>query len=294
MAAGPPDGIVDAMPRKPADIKAMALFLIVAFVAAGALGAVQPVTGIPAEIIQLTQFGPALGVGLAALLWPSRVRALLVGTGPGGRGRGALLLVTAPLVIALSVGTYATLTGDPRFTPPKAPFALIAVAQLIGACGEEIGWRCFLQPLLRTRFGPLTTSVVVGVVWGVWHVQIFAEHPLYAAAFLTMAVSMSVVLGWALEGARTARLPLAGGFHALINLGLLLFMDEESGAVLPMALLGASCVVAAGLWTWWSVGRAARPASGQEPAKASAPAGAQTPARAHARARFCPIMDDVR
>ncbi|WP_260475612.1 CPBP family intramembrane glutamic endopeptidase [Streptomyces sp. WAC 06725] len=284
------------MPRKPADNKTMALFLTVAFVAAGALGAVQPATGIPAEIIQLTQFGPALGVGLAALLWPSRVREVLAGTGPGRSGRGVLLLVTAPLVIALSVGTYAALTGDPRFTPPQAPFALIAVAQLIGACGEEIGWRCFLQPLLRTRFGPLTTSVVVGVVWGAWHIQIFAKHPLYAAAFLTMAVSMSVVLGWALEGVRAARLPLAGGFHALINLGLLLFMDEESGAVLPMALFGASCVVAAGLWTWWGVGRAARSASVQAPAGARTPAQAraQAPARAHARARISPIMDDVR
>ncbi|MFD7667548.1 CPBP family intramembrane glutamic endopeptidase [Streptomyces sp. NPDC059788] len=300
------------MRRKPADIKAMTLFITVAFVAAGALGAIQPATGIPAEVIQLTQFGPALGVGLAALLWPSRVRELLAGSGPGPGGRGVLLLVTAPLVIALSVAAYTALTGDPRFTRPDAPFALIAVAQLIGACGEEIGWRCFLQPLLRARFGPLTTSVVVGVVWGSWHVQIFARHPLYAAAFVTMAVSMSVVMGWALEGARAVRLPLAGGFHALINLGLLLFMDEESGAVLPMALFGASCLAAAGLWTWAGVRRARasaqtqawEPAQGRAqtqarvPAQGRAQARVPAPARARARlqapARISPIMDDVR
>ncbi|WP_234440669.1 CPBP family intramembrane glutamic endopeptidase [Streptomyces rimosus] len=257
------------MRMKPVDIKAVALYLTVAFLAAGALGAVQPATGIPAQVIQLTQFGPAIGVGLAALLWPSRVRELLAGSGPGGSGRGALLLATAPAVIALSVGAHTALTGDARFTRPDAPFALIAVAQLVGACGEEIGWRCFLQPLLRPRFGPLTTSVLVGVVWGAWHVQIFAKHPLYAAAFVTMAVSMSVVLGWALEGTRAVRLPLAGGFHALINLGLLLFLDEESGAVLPMALFGASCLVAAVLWTWASTGRV----------RSAAPARARTAGR---------------
>ncbi|MGY5077886.1 CPBP family intramembrane glutamic endopeptidase [Streptomyces nigrescens] len=275
MAADPPDGIVGAMRRKPVDIKAMALFLTVAFLAAGVLGALQPATRIPGEVIQLTQFGPALGVGLAALLWPERVREVLAGPEPDRRGRGVLLLVTAPVIIALSVLAYAALTGDAHSARPGAPFLLIAVVQLIGACGEEIGWRCFLQPLLRTRLGPLAASVTVGVAWGVWHVQVFARHPVYAGAFITAAVSMSVVMGWALEGVRASRLLLAGGFHALINLGMLLFMDEESGAVLPMVLFGASCLAAAGLWTWRSVGR-------QRSAGSSAPA------------KIPPVMDDVR
>ncbi|MFI9051469.1 lysostaphin resistance A-like protein [Streptomyces sp. NPDC053427] len=264
------------MRRKTVDIGAMALFLAVAFPAAGALGALQPATRIPGEVIQLTQFGPAVGVGVVALLWPGRVREVLAGPEPGRGGRGVLLLITAAVIIALSVGAYAALTGDGRFTRPGAPFVLIAVAQLIGACGEEIGWRCFLQPLLRTRFGPLAASVAVGVAWGAWHVQIFAQHPVYAGAFMMAAVSMSVVMGWALEGARASRLPLAAGFHALINLGMLLFMDEGSGAVPPMVAFGASCLAAAGLWTWTSAGRL------------------RTAAPAPAPARIPPIMDDVR
>ncbi|MFF4954638.1 CPBP family intramembrane glutamic endopeptidase [Streptomyces chattanoogensis] len=278
------------MRRNSVDIGAMALFLTVAFVAAGALGALQPATRIPSEVIQLTQFGPALGVGLAALLWPGRVRELLAGPVPGRSRQGVLLLVTAPLIIALSVGAYAALTGDARFTRPGAPFVVIAAAQLIGACGEEIGWRCFLQPLLRTRLGPLAASVAVGVVWGAWHVQVFAGHPVYAGAFMTAAVSMSVVMGWALEGRRASRLLLAGGFHALINLGMLLFMDEESGAVLPMVLFGASCLAAAALWTWTSGGRvrSSAPEPNREPAPEPAPAPAPAPAR------IPPIMDDVR
>ncbi|MEO3755628.1 type II CAAX endopeptidase family protein [Streptomyces sp. B6B3] len=238
------------------DVGALVLFLVVAFLAAGVLGAVQPVTRIPGEVIELTQFGPALGVGLAALLWPDRVRALLTGAaeppGRAGGGRPALLVATAPLIIVASAAAYAALAGDTRVAGTAAPFALIAWAQLVGACAEEVGWRCFLQPLLRTRFGPLGASVAVGAAWGLWHVPVLAEHPVYAAAFLLAAVSMSVVLGWALEGMGERRLPLAGGFHALINLGMLLFMDEESGAVLPMALFGASCLAAAVVWTWAS------------------------------------------
>ena len=239
------------------------VFLAVTFVAAGALGAVQPATGIPAEVVQLTQFGPAAGVLAVALLWPSRIRRRLAGALPGRRaramdgfgerraGRGLLLLLTAPLITVLSAGTYAVVQGSARATGPGSlghPFALIVVAQLVGACGEEIGWRCLFQPLVRTRFGPVAASALVGVVWGVWHVQVFAQAPAYAAGFLLATVAMSVVLGLGLERVRANRLLLAGGFHTLVNLGMLLFMDEESGAAAPMLLFGGACLLAAVPW----------------------------------------------
>ncbi|MFG3344126.1 CPBP family intramembrane glutamic endopeptidase [Streptomyces sp. NPDC048018] len=256
------------------------VFLAVAFVAAGLLGAVQPALGVPPEVLQLTQFGPAVGVLVVALLWPAPVRRRLAGAlraapdtaprpgaeaglsparGTGSAGTSGWLLLTAPLVIALSAGTYAVVHGGPVATDPRTlshPFLLIAAAQLVGACGEEVGWRCLLQPLLRTRFGPLTASVLVGSVWGVWHVGVFTRAPAYAAGFLAATVAMSVVLGLALERIRAGRLLLAGGFHALVNLGMLLFMDEESGAVPPMLLFGAACLLAAVLWVAGAGGRA--------------------------------------
>ncbi|WP_380283956.1 CPBP family intramembrane glutamic endopeptidase [Kitasatospora purpeofusca] len=294
-----------------------AVFLAVAFPAAGALGALQPATGIPEEVLQLTQFGPAAGVLVAALVWPERIRGRLSGTGTGARaarrdtawaetarpdtarrdtawadtawagpGRaGRLLLLTAPLVIALAAGAYALLDGDARLTDPRSlahPFTLIVLAQLVGACGEEIGWRCFLQPLLRTRLGPLAASVVVGLLWGGWHVQVFAQRPAYAAGFLLAAVAMSVVLGLALEGVRANRLLLAGGFHTLINLGMLLTMDEEDGTVLPMVLFGAACLLAAVPW----VLRARR-----RGAPDGAPDGAADGARPH-RGEALPVVPD--
>ncbi|KQV18849.1 MULTISPECIES: CPBP family intramembrane glutamic endopeptidase [unclassified Kitasatospora] len=241
------------------------VFLAVAFVAAGALGAVQPATGIPSEVVQLTQFGPAAGVAVVALLWPSRIRTRLAGSLPGRSGRGPAdgseggptrgravrLLFTALLIVALSAGTYALVGGSAGMTDPRAlrePFVLIVLAQLVGACSEEIGWRCLLQPLVRTRFGPVSASVLVGLVWGAWHVQVFAQAPAYTVGFLLATVAMSVVLGLGLEGVRANRLLLAGGFHTLINLGMLLFMDKESGAVVPMVLFGAACLLAAVPW----------------------------------------------
>ncbi len=225
------------------------LFLAVAFPAAGLLGALQPLTGLPDEVLQLTQFGPALGVAAVALFRPSLVRGLLAGG--GARGPRGVLLLSAPAITALAVaGTFLLHGRVPIHDPGSlaAPFGVVAAAQLLGACGEEIGWRCLLQPLLRTRFGPLGSSAAVGLIWGCWHVQVFTRAPAYAAGFLAAAVAMSVLLGLAWEQVGAHRLLLAGGFHTLVNLGMLLFLDEESGAVEPMVLFGVAGVLVALPW----------------------------------------------
>ncbi|MEU6299453.1 CPBP family intramembrane glutamic endopeptidase [Streptomyces erythrochromogenes] len=234
------------------------MFLAVAFVAAGACGALQPATGIPPEVVQLTQLGPAVAVAAVALLWPGRIRERLAGTLPArervgaaaGR-RAAALLLTPVLIIALCAGGGLLASGSLPVTGPRAfahPVPLVVAAQFIGACAEEIGWRCHLQPLLRTRFGPVTASVLVGVVWGLWHVPVFAQEPAFAAGFLLATTAMSVVLGLALEGVRSNRLLLAGGFHTLINLGMLYVTDETAAATAPMLILGGASLAAALAW----------------------------------------------
>ncbi|MFB7180434.1 CPBP family intramembrane glutamic endopeptidase [Streptomyces sp. NPDC056257] len=245
------------------------VFLAVAFLAAGACGALQPATGIPPEVVQLTQLGPALAVAAVALLWPARTKALLTGTLPArntrptdrapripATGRSALLphlplLLTPALIIALSAGGLLLTSATLPVTAPRAlahPLALLVAAQFLGACAEEIGWRCHLQPLLRTRFGPVTASVLVGALWGLWHVPVLAQEPAYAAGFLTATIAMSVILGLALERVRHNRLLLAGAFHTLVNLGMLFVTDERSPAAAPMVALGAACLAAALPW----------------------------------------------
>lgn len=38
--------------------------------------------------------------------------------------------------------------------------------------GEEYGWRYYFQPLLQRRFGPRWGVILLGVVWGLWHLPI--------------------------------------------------------------------------------------------------------------------------
>lgn len=38
--------------------------------------------------------------------------------------------------------------------------------------GEEYGWRYYLQPLLQEKFGLRGGVLVLGIVWGLWHLPV--------------------------------------------------------------------------------------------------------------------------
>ncbi len=46
-------------------------------------------------------------------------------------------------------------------------------AYLINPVGEETGWTGFALPHLQKRFSPWLSAVILGAVWGVWHLPAF-------------------------------------------------------------------------------------------------------------------------
>jgi hypothetical protein len=46
-------------------------------------------------------------------------------------------------------------------------FLLYTIAAGIG---EEFGWRGFLLPRLQTRHNALVSSLIIGVMWAIWHI----------------------------------------------------------------------------------------------------------------------------
>ncbi|MEV1328721.1 CPBP family intramembrane glutamic endopeptidase [Micromonospora costi] len=229
----------------------IALFYAVTMVGAGLIGMVQPLLGVDPEIIELVQFGPALGALAVLPVWRRRWRPP-VAAGPAlSRPVLVRLLAVAALtagIFGTVVAAYALVGADVRYTRPGAlahSFWIIAAAQFVGACAEESGWRCFLQPYLRTRFGVVSSGTIVGLLWGLWHVQVFAAGPVYAAAFLLSTIAISVIMAVLLDGARGHHLLVAGAFHTALNLGLLVLLADENGDPAAETIFAAACVLAA-------------------------------------------------
>ena len=213
----------------------------------------QTAFGIDPVLIEIVQFAPGFTAVVTVLLFRGSTRwhfEFVPGTFTGGgvvrigaaaAAAGILILLTVALCAAAGIAIPVT-----ALSTVGPPVAALLVAQFVGACGEELGWRCFLQPTLGTRAGPVTTGVVVGLIWGLWHVQVIALGPWYLLAFLAATVGMSIVLALLLHSRGAPDLLVAGTFHFLINIGLLAVLDEESGNAAPEIAFGVAALVVAG------------------------------------------------
>jgi len=71
-----------------------------------------------------------------------------------------------------------------------------------GPLGEEIGWRGFLLPQLLKRYRPLTASLILGVVWALWHLPIdlyagyLLEGPAAILIRIITVVPLAILFTW--------------------------------------------------------------------------------------------------
>ncbi len=126
------------------------------------------------------------------------------------------------------------------------------ITMLIGGVGEEAGWRGFLQPELERRFGPFHGTVLVGVIWGYWHLPVNlagyndARHPILQAAiiFQIATIAMSFAFAWLVR--RTGSIwpaALAHGANNVLQSGLLMvpkgWWGDQLTAIVAAVVCGA-------------------------------------------------------
>jgi membrane protease YdiL (CAAX protease family) len=110
-----------------------------------------------------------------------------------------------------------------------------------GPLGEELGWRGFALPRLVRRWSPLTASLALGAVWGVWHLPAFfvsglPQAELALPAFLLATLALSVVISWATL--RSGSVLIAALVHLTWNYAMT--ASGASQAVAAAVLVGAA------------------------------------------------------
>lgn len=79
-------------------------------------------------------------------------------------------------------------------------FILFLPVMIIGGGIEEFGWRGFLQPQMEKKFPFAISALIVGVIWGCWHlplwlVQTSNQSSMHFLSFLCYCITFSFVLG---------------------------------------------------------------------------------------------------
>ena len=152
----------------------------------------------------LIGLAPAIAAALAArrLQLKGFWRAMFRKPTPLWLGAAALLVPLA--ILALTYGV-SVLRGEPiklGLGPEVFGFALL---WLVLAFGEEVGWRGFALPRLTERYGFWVGSLILGLVWCVWHyprllgspyLGSFAEAAPLIALFSVQIVIANFIICW--------------------------------------------------------------------------------------------------
>jgi membrane protease YdiL (CAAX protease family) len=80
----------------------------------------------------------------------------------------AVALLPAPLLSVIVLFTL-SLTSPIFTAEDKVAVLLPGIMAGLATVLEEIGWTGFATPRLRQRYSIITTGLIVGIPWGIWH-----------------------------------------------------------------------------------------------------------------------------
>ncbi len=222
--------------RSSVPFSALAPFLLIAFGLAWGLFALFVL--FPERIVAL--FGELSGnhpLFILAIYAPAIAAFFVVlrYAGPGGLRRylGRLLIVRCPawgwlfLLFGIPVVYFAASALRGELSGWSFPFDSLGsllpalLLTLIKGPVEEFGWRGLALPLLQRKFPPLWAGLILGVIWGVWHLPAFLLSGLPQSAwsfapFFIGSVAVSVILT-SIFNASGGSILLAALFHFQLN-----------------------------------------------------------------------------
>jgi uncharacterized protein len=138
------------------------------------------------------------------------------------------LVTLIPLIFAvLSMFIYRLLYGVTPVSEivfdPMTMIALVIISTITGATGEELGWRGFALPRLQMKMSALSASMILGVLWTMWHVPLWFAGLGYEkipfAAYALLVMSSSVLITWACNNSRGSMV-IATLFHLVMNIAM--------------------------------------------------------------------------
>ena len=123
-----------------------------------------------------------------------------------------------------------------------------------GPLQEEFGWRGYALGRLQTRFNAINSSIILGLVWGAWHLPYFwiGEEVVYTYTFLPQVFStilVSILFTW-LYNNTAGSILVALVFHTMLNYSMQMFpaLETEVGALFYLVFSIATVVAVLAIW----------------------------------------------
>ena len=168
--------------------------------------------------------------------------------------RWYVVAVFLPVALTVAAEVLVMTVGSTDFRPFLAKPCFLFVPYWFGMVAggglEELGWRGIAQPELEKRFHRPVAALIVGSLWSVWHLPLFAlpgvsqygrNFPVFAAALIGDAM----ILAWLC--ARTGSIFACIMYHASENAAWAVVVGNQPQRVRAVALTSAGIRLAAGI-----------------------------------------------
>ncbi|MFA7540387.1 MAG: CPBP family intramembrane glutamic endopeptidase [Sphaerochaetaceae bacterium] len=233
--------------------KQIIIYIVLSFLIAWILFLIIPLKGMvygeQRSTLLLTgaMFAPAISSILVRLITKEGFKNMLLKPNFKGNIKTYLLIFFGPsLLIIVSAILYfllfpthfdtgLTLLQGAEVTPSTILLVSLLQVILVGpvinivpTMGEELGWRGYLLPKLRTLFSDRLSIIISGIIWGLWHAPVIimghnygTEYPGYPYVGILVMVVFCVALG-IIEGYFTIKLNSvipAAMVHSAMNAG---------------------------------------------------------------------------
>jgi membrane protease YdiL (CAAX protease family) len=188
------------------------------------LVSLSPLWGFPAL------FGPALAAVVVAAVAEGRagLKDLLRRVVRWRVGAGWYVVVLGlPAGLALAAaGLHLALGTDSSIE--FGGLSVLSFVVFVLIIGEELGWRGYALPRLLAGRSALSASLILGALWGAWHLPTFfvpgaPQYGLPFSAFVLFTIAYSVLFTWVYLHTRGSVL-IATLLHGAINFSQGLFL----------------------------------------------------------------------
>ena len=127
------------------------------------------------------------------------------------------------------------------------PMVFIQQLLISSPMGEEPGWRGFALPVMQSRMNNLSASLVLGFLWGIWHLPLWMTrgHPLqgvFPGWEILNAMATATLFTWVYNNTNGSLL-LAMLFHTSLNITGLFIASADIHPLVNLALVWGTMVL---------------------------------------------------
>ncbi len=157
-----------------------------------------------------------------------------------------LVLASAGIAMAVHPGSLRPLLARPWYSFVAYFFGMVAGGGL-----EEIGWRGVAQPEIEKHLRLPTAALIVGSLWSVWHLPLFAlpgvsQHGMNFPAFAAALLGDAMILAWLRS--KTNSVFHCIMFHASTNAAWMLVFAGQPNRIHAAAPSFAAVQIVAGIF----------------------------------------------